>query len=508
MAGGQGQRGRRFQVGCGHAVRHEAEAAQRERARLVEDNGIGGGEPFEGRGRLQEDALLHQPGARQHLDDRHGQAQGAGAGDDQDGDRDHQRRLPSHAAQEGPAEEGGQRQAVHDGGVGPRHAVGQRHEAAAALLGHLHEADDLGQERAFAHGPDAHAQGGHEVDGAGKDAVARCYALRDGLAGDQAGVDLARAGEDGTVDADPFAGRHQHLLPGLEVRRAHAPRGAVGQDEGDGGGVQRQQALGGRAGAAAGALVEIAADQEEEEEGDGAVEIGVLAAVDGLPQAHARGQDHRQRDRHVHVGVPGAEGAQGRAEEGLGGVGDGRQGDQRLEPVQERAGGIPHAGGVTGPDRDCQQHDVGGGEAGDGEAAQEHGLAQAVGGGEPVGVERDDAVAEAGHEPGQLVAASGLARPAQRQPAGGEVDPAGLEAARMLERALDPPHAAAAMHALDQEVQCLEAARGLGADERHHVEAVGALGVDRAGEAEGGLGHVSGGSPARRRRRAHPDAAP
>ena len=65
---------------------------------------------------------------------------------------------------QGPAEEGGQRQAVHDRGVGPRDAVGQGHEAAAALLGHLHQADDLGQQRALADRRTPHAQRCREVD--------------------------------------------------------------------------------------------------------------------------------------------------------------------------------------------------------------------------------------------------------------------------------------------------------------------------------------------------------
>src|SRR5215207_9325513 len=109
--------------------------------------------------------------------------------------------------------------------------------------------------------------------------------LRHGLAGDQAGVELAAGRAHRTVRADALARRDQDLLPGLELLGPYAARAAVGQQEADRGGVEGQQPLGRGARAAPSTLVEVTADQQEEQERDGAVEIGVLAATDGLDQA-------------------------------------------------------------------------------------------------------------------------------------------------------------------------------------------------------------------------------
>ena len=51
-------------------------------------------------------------------------------------------------------------------------------------------------------------------------------------------------------------------------------------------------------------VVEEAADEEEEEERHRRVEIGVLAAGRGLVEAHRRGEEDADRDRHVHVEAP------------------------------------------------------------------------------------------------------------------------------------------------------------------------------------------------------------
>ena len=75
---------------------------------------------------------------------------------------------------------------------------------------------------------------------------------------------------------------------------------------------------------------------------------------------------------------------------------------------------VAHAGDVAGPDRDREQHDVAGGEAGDGDAAQQLALGPVVQRAQPVGVERHDAVAELRHRLGQPVAA----RRARRASAG------------------------------------------------------------------------------------------
>jgi hypothetical protein len=148
--------------------------------------------------------------------------------------------------------------------------------AAAALLGHLHQPHDVGQQRALADGQDLQAQRRLDVQRAGEDAVARADGGRQGLAGDEARVDLRR-------DEPAPPGRRRRCArprrPGPSCRAGPARRAgrppSLAVEHGDRGDAQRQQALGGRAGAAAGEAVEVAADQEEEEQGDRAVEVGV-----------------------------------------------------------------------------------------------------------------------------------------------------------------------------------------------------------------------------------------
>ena len=118
------------------------------------------------------------------------------------------------------------------------------------------------------------------------------------------------------------------------------------------------------------------------------------------------------------------------AEERPSSVGDRRQGDQRLEPVEERAGGIAHAGRVAGPDRDRQQHDVAGREPGHGEAAQQF----ALGRGRPApaaGRGRTARRYSRAPPPPAPAGCRARARPASamRQPARGQVHPRRLQPA-------------------------------------------------------------------------------
>ena len=95
-----------------HERRHELRLAPRQRAGLVEDHRIDGGELFQRRAVLDHDAGAEQASAGHHLHGGNGKAQRAGAGDDEDGDGRHQRVVPAMAQQQ-PADQrdGGQRDA-------------------------------------------------------------------------------------------------------------------------------------------------------------------------------------------------------------------------------------------------------------------------------------------------------------------------------------------------------------------------------------------------------------
>jgi len=89
-------------------------------------------------------------------------------------------------------------------------AIGQHHVGRAALLRQLHQPHDLGQQRALADGRDVELERCTDIERAGKHPIADPDRGRHGFACDQAGIDLGGAGDDSTIDADPFADRRQH----------------------------------------------------------------------------------------------------------------------------------------------------------------------------------------------------------------------------------------------------------------------------------------------------------
>ena len=339
--------------------------AQGQGAGLVEDDGVGLGQALQRRGGLQQDSPAQEAAAGDHLDRRDCQGQGAGAGDDQDRNGDHQGRLPGESAEQQPAEKGDQGQEMDHRRIELGDPVGEGDVAGPPLFGQLHQADDLGQDGGLADrlGLQGHRCG--QVERAGEDHLARPHRLGQGLAGDQAGVDLGTALDHLGIDRDTLARGDQDPLAAFHRLRRHGAAAAVRLQQRHRAAAQGQQALGGGARAAACPMVEVAADQQEEQQGHRGVEVGVFAAVDRLEEAHARGEQHAERDRHVHVRPPAAQGGEGGAEEGPAGEEDRRQRDQGREPVQQVAGRRSHVMEVPGPDRDRKQHHVAGCEAGD-----------------------------------------------------------------------------------------------------------------------------------------------
>ncbi len=218
---------------------------------------------------------------------------------------------------------------MDDRRVPARHPVGERDITGPSLFGRLDQPDDLGEQRVLADRRHLDGQRRAEIEGAGEHRLAGRHRRRRGLAVDQARIDVALAVEDAAVDGDAVAGGDEDAHAGGDPVGRQQAAGAVGLDDGDGGGPEGQQVLGRRARLAARPLVEIAPDQQEEQQGDRGIEVGVLAALDGVEQTHPGGQDDGQRDRDIHVDPLGGQGAQCRAEEGRAGIGDGGQGNQR-----------------------------------------------------------------------------------------------------------------------------------------------------------------------------------
>ena len=145
MVAGPGQGGGGLQS---LAVNRAAQfrAAPGQGSGLVEHHPVDGCQAFQGGAAFDKDSGPHQAPRGDYLDHRHGQAQGAGTGDNKHGDGNHQGLLPDQPRQQPPAEKGQQSQCMHHRGVISRHPVGDGDKTRPALFGGFHQAHDIGQQ--------------------------------------------------------------------------------------------------------------------------------------------------------------------------------------------------------------------------------------------------------------------------------------------------------------------------------------------------------------------------
>ena len=251
------------------------------------------------------------------------------------------------------------------------------------------------------------------------------------------------------------------IMPGATWRAGSVARPPVGLEHRDRLRVERQQPRRRPARAAPRAPVEVAPDQQEEQQHDRAVEIGVLAAARGLEQAHRQASTSPTVIGTSMLVRPRRSACQAEREERPAGIDDRRQRDQRREPVQQRTRRLAHALGVAGPDRDRQQHHVAGGEARDRHGAQQLPLGRVLAGGELRRVVGNRAEAEVRKGPQQATGQLLGPAPGHREPPRGQVDARALDRRVGREGALDAAHAAAAMHAVDHQMQPMQPALGL-----------------------------------------------
>ena len=123
-------------------------ARQGQRAGLVEHDPVGLGQTLERLAGIEDQAVAEERAGRDDLNRRNSEAERAGTGDDQDGDGDDERLLPSGPEQE-PDEEGRERCEMHDRHIELRRAVGEPDIGRALVDGLLEQAVDLVDERAF-----------------------------------------------------------------------------------------------------------------------------------------------------------------------------------------------------------------------------------------------------------------------------------------------------------------------------------------------------------------------
>jgi hypothetical protein len=179
------------------------------RAGLVEDDDVGLSEPFERFGIPEQDPVLCALPGADHDRRRRGEPEGARAGDDQDGDRVHERQVegglrPDH--EPGHERQAGQPEDHRDEDTGDR--IRQALDGGSRPLGFLDEAHDLGEHRLRAHPGGLVGEGPRAIERPPDDLVAGLLADGHALAGDHALVDRGAAVGEHPVDRDLLTGSH------------------------------------------------------------------------------------------------------------------------------------------------------------------------------------------------------------------------------------------------------------------------------------------------------------
>ena len=235
---------------------------------------------LEGGGVLEQHAALGaEPGA-DHDRRRGGEAEGVGAGDDDDGDRVEQRLVGRDVAEDHPRGEGDEPTDEGDEHQPERGPVGEALAGGLGVLGLLDELDDLGERGVGADPGGPGVQDAVAVDGGADDLGARALVDREALAGDHRLVDLAVAVLDDAVDGDLRAGADDEQVADDDLTGRDLDGLAVALDQRHRRG-QVQQGADRRVGAAAGAHLEPVTEQHERGQHRGGLVEDVAAAGDG-----------------------------------------------------------------------------------------------------------------------------------------------------------------------------------------------------------------------------------
>ena len=279
--------------------RADLEDALGQGAGLVEDHGVGLREDLEVVRALHQHALAARAAEAREEAQRDADDQGARAADDQEG----QGAVDPFAPQTGrPQREDAdqrrqdrqrQRAAADRRGVHPREAGDERLGAGLVRAGVLDQLQDLGDGGLAELLRGADLQHARQVDAAADDLVALRHVAREALAGQGAGVQRRRAGDDHAVQRDLLTGLDHDDAADLHLVRVHLLEGPVPLD------VrivradvhQRGDAL---AALADGVGLEQLADLVEQHDCDG---LGEIAAA--LVQRQRDGADRGHRHEEV-----------------------------------------------------------------------------------------------------------------------------------------------------------------------------------------------------------------
>lgn len=258
---GKGRRQRQCR-GIERILAQEARPAQRQRSGLVESDRVHLGQPLDAGTVLDHDAVFKQAARRDHLHDRHGEPERAGAGDDEHGDSNADGPVPI-ARRQHPADEGQQRGGVDHGRIKPCRPVGEPPVAGAAAFGRLHQAHHFGQEGILRPRRRGQRERPGEVQRAGPDRRARLDPARIALAGGDGAVEIGNALGDRAVDRHAFARRKQHAHARLDLGDGQVVAAAVRPLDGCAARAEPHQATHRRARLLAHYMVERAPDQRK-----------------------------------------------------------------------------------------------------------------------------------------------------------------------------------------------------------------------------------------------------
>ena len=270
--------------------RGEARLPFRQRAGLVDDQGIDLLEPLERLGILDQHSGARATAHPDHDGHRRGEAEGARAGDDQHRDGADQR--VSEARLGSPQRPGDERQ--RGNGNHRRHeergdAIGQFLDWRACALRFTDHPDNACEQGVAAHPLGTHGEAASAVEGRSRQAGAGDLLDRDGLAGDERFIDGTTTVHHDSVDRDLLAGTDAQQVADSHVGDRHVhfvtvtdcARGVRGHAE--------QRADRG-AGPAARTQLEHLAEQHQHGDDNRGVEVGLDDAMDaGSPPGKIAG---------------------------------------------------------------------------------------------------------------------------------------------------------------------------------------------------------------------------
>ena len=226
-------------------------AANGEGAGFVENDDVEMRKTLERFAALEEDAELRAAAYGNGKRGGHGEAHGAGAGDDEHGNGVCEGQLERVRGEE-PGDEGDEGEAKDyrdEDGAG---AIGEALHGRARTLRLFYHPRDLRQDCGFAEGLRAASDGSVVVERACQDAAARLAGERRGFAGEHGFIDGGAAFDDGCVDREALAGKNEDVVAGLNLFKRHHSLHAI-DDAAGGDGAEAGERVEGGQGASFGA---------------------------------------------------------------------------------------------------------------------------------------------------------------------------------------------------------------------------------------------------------------